>query len=154
MRLVVQRVTSANVSIAGETIASIGGGLLVLVGITHTDDAAVAARMADKLVGLRIFEDAERRMDRTLADTGGAVLCVSQFTLYGDVRRGRRPSWDEAAPGAVAEPLYDGFCRAIEAQGIACARGRFGAEMLVSLANDGPVTLIIDSDALNRPRRT
>lgn len=154
MRLVIQRVTGASVIVAGETIASIASGLLVFAGITHTDDAAVIERMAEKLVGLRIFEDENGHMDRALADTGGAVLCVSQFTLYGDVRRGRRPSWDEAAPGTVAGPLYESFCQAIEARGIVCARGRFGAEMLVSLANDGPVTLIIDSEALNRPRRT
>jgi D-tyrosyl-tRNA(Tyr) deacylase len=154
MRLVVQRVRSAQVSVGGETIASIGQGLLVLAGVTHTDDADVAGRMADKVAGLRIFEDAGGQMNLSLADIGGAVLCVSQFTLYGDVRRGRRPSFDEAAPAASAQPLYDAFCAAIEARGIPCARGLFGAEMQVSLTNDGPVTLIIDSEQLSRPRRT
>lgn len=154
MRVVVQRVRSAEVSVGGEIIARISQGLLVLAGVSHTDDGAVANRMAEKIAGLRVFEDAGGQMNLALGDVGGAVLCVSQFTLYGDVRRGRRPSFDEAAPAAIARPLYEALCAAIEAHGIPCQRGLFGAEMLVSLTNDGPVTLLIDSDELSRPRRT
>ena len=108
--------------------------------------------MAEKVCGLRVFEDAEGRMNVSLADVGGAILCVSQFTLYGDVRRGRRPSFDSAAKPILARPLFEAFCAAIEAAGVACQRGHFGADMAVSLVNDGPVTLIIDSDGLEGPR--
>lgn len=110
--------------------------------------------MAVKVAGLRVFEDTEGRMNLGLKDTGGAVLCVSQFTLYGDIRKGRRPSFDAAARPELAGPLYEAFCAAIEAEGIRCERGRFGAHMAVHLVNDGPVTLILDSDALEAPRRS
>lgn len=109
--------------------------------------------MAAKITGLRLFEDQEGRMNLGLEGVGGAILCVSQFTLYADVRRGRRPSFEAAAAPAVAEPLYEAFCAAIEAAGVTCKRGQFGAQMAVSLVNDGPVTLIIDSEDLEAPRR-
>lgn len=154
MRAVVQRVRSASVTVNGRTVGQIERGLLVLLGVSHGDSAPLAARVAEKVTGLRIFEDADSRMDLSLADVAGAVLCISQFTLYGDVRRGRRPSFDAAAPSAVAEPLYGAFCEAVEQTGIHCERGIFGAHMEVTLVNDGPVTLIIDSEWLDRPRRT
>lgn len=124
-----------------------------MLGIAHADTESVAVRLAAKVAGLRIFEDAEGRMNLGLRETGGAVLCISQFTLYGDVRKGRRPSFDAAARPEFAEPLYEAFCRAIENEGIRCERGRFGAHMEVSLVNDGPVTLVIDSETLEAPRR-
>ncbi len=154
MRAVVQRVGQANVRIAGEVVAETGPGLLVLLGITHSDDVATARRLAEKVAGLRIFEDANGKMNLALADVGGSVLCVSQFTLYGSIRRGRRPSFDEAARPEQAQPLWETFCDEIERTGIQCSRGRFGAEMQVSLVNDGPVTLIVDSADLEQPRRT
>lgn len=153
MRAVVQRVLSASVDVDGVTVGAIGPGMLVLVGAAGEDTEAMAARMAAKVAGMRIFEDDAGRMNRSLADTAGEVLCISQFTLYGDVRRGNRPSFDRAAPRAVAEPLYDHFCAAIEAAGVRCARGVFGAEMRVRLVNDGPVTIVIDSTELEQPRR-
>lgn len=154
MRAVVQRVRSADVSVNGRSVGHIEHGLLVLLGVTHGDSAPIGARLAEKVAGLRIFEDTEGRMNLSLTDVGGAILCISQFTLFGDVRRGRRPSFDAAAPAALAEPLYDGFCEAIEQQGVHCERGVFGAHMEVTLVNDGPVTLIIDSDSFEQPRRT
>jgi D-tyrosyl-tRNA(Tyr) deacylase len=123
------------------------------VGVAADDTAATASRTAEKVAGLRIFEDEAGRMNLGLADVGGEVLAVSQFTLYGDVRRGRRPSFEDAAPGEDALPLYEAFCAAIEAVGIRCARGAFGEHMDVTLTNDGPVTLIIDSRDLDAPRR-
>ncbi len=152
MRLVVQRVSSASVSVAGEVVAAIGRGMLVLVGVTHDDTVVTARRMAAKCAALRIFEDAEGRMNLGAADVEGDVLAVSQFTLYANVRRGNRPSFDQAAPAAGSEPVYEAFCRGIEAAGLRCARGRFGAEMQVHLVNDGPVTIIVDSADLERPR--
>ena len=154
MRLVIQRVLAASVSVSGETISAIDQGLLVLAGVTHSDTDAVARQMADKLVGLRLFEDADQRMNLSVTDVGGAVLCVSQFTLYGDTRRGRRPSFDGAAPAPVARPVYETLCNEITSLGVRCERGVFGAEMQVSLINDGPVTLLLDSAELGRPRRT
>ena len=121
--------------------------------MTHGDDEAVTEALARKVVGLRIFEDAEGRMNLDLAAVGGAVLCVSQFTLYGSVRRGRRPSFTEAAEPERAEALYERFCAAVEAEDVTCERGRFGAHMEVESVNDGPVTLLIDSAELDRPRR-
>jgi D-aminoacyl-tRNA deacylase len=138
MRALVQRVSSAAVSVAGESVAEIGPGLLVLVGITHTDGAADADRLAEKVAKLRVFSDAEGRMNEPLGDR--EVLAISQFTLYGDTRRGNRPSYGAAAPGPVAEPLYVRFCDALGA-----ARGVFGADMAVSLVNDGPVTLLLET---------
>ncbi len=153
MRALVQRVSRARVQVGDDVVGAIDAGLLILLGLTHGDDEATADALARKVLGLRIFEDGEGRMSRDLAATGGAALCVSQFTLYGDVRRGRRPSFTEAAEPAVAEPLYERFCAAIEAAGVRCERGRFGAHMQVESVNDGPVTLIIDSAELQRPRR-
>jgi D-tyrosyl-tRNA(Tyr) deacylase len=137
----------------GETIGEIGPGLLVLLGVGHGDQQQTAASLATRITGLRIFEDPEGKMNLSLKETGGAALCISQFTLYGDVRRGRRPSFTDAAPPNLARPLYNAFCLAIEAQGIRCEKGRFGEHMVVSLVNDGPVTLVIDSEDLERPRR-
>jgi D-aminoacyl-tRNA deacylase len=154
MRGVVQRVAFARVDVGDEIVARIEGGLLVFLGIAATDSPDTARRLARKIVELRIFEDDAGRMNRSLAEVDGALLCVSQFTLYADVRRGRRPAFDAAAPADIAEPLYESFCTAVKEAGILCARGRFGAHMTVTLANDGPVTLLIDSDALLAPRRT
>ena len=148
-----QRAGRARVAVDGEVVGAIEGGFLVLLGVTHGDDERVAEAVARKVVGLRIFEDGEGRMNLDLATVGGAVLCVSQFTLYGSVRKGRRPSFVEAAEPERAEALYERFCATVEGEGVACARGRFGAHMEVESVNDGPVTLLIDSGELERPRR-
>jgi D-tyrosyl-tRNA(Tyr) deacylase len=141
MRAVVQRVTRAEVSVAGETVASIDRpGLLVLVGVTHHDGAEQVTWLARKIAGLRILRD-----ERSVTDVGAPVLVVSQFTLYGDVRKGRRPTWQAAAPGDVAEPTYESLCSALESEGVEVRRGVFGADMAVSLVNDGPVTLVLES---------
>ena len=143
MRLVVQRVRSAAVEVAGETVGAIGRpGLLVLVGVTHTDDAATAARLADKVWNLRILAG-----ERSCAQDEAPILAVSQFTLYADTGKGRRPSWNAAAPREVSEPLVGAFVVALRRLGAEVATGVFGAEMQVSLVNDGPVTLILDSEA-------
>lgn len=153
MRAVVQRVSRAAVRVDERTVGSIDAGLLVLLGITHDDTPAVAEKLAAKVTGLRIFEDPDGKMNLSVAEFGGAVLCISQFTLYGDVRRGRRPSFDAAARPEEAEPLYEAFCAAIEREGLRCERGVFGAHMDVDLVNHGPVTLIVDSADLDQPRR-
>lgn len=153
MRVVIQRVTAASVMVAGETAGAIEKGMVVLVGIAKDDTTETVRRMAEKVTGLRIFEDGEGRMNVSPTAAGAEVLCISQFTLFGDVRRGKRPSFDRAAPGEFAQPLYEQFCEAIERAGLRCARGVFAAEMAVSLVNDGPVTLIIDSADLEHPRR-
>jgi D-aminoacyl-tRNA deacylase len=140
MRALVQRVGEAAVSVDGAEVARIGPGLLVLLGIRRGDTGAQADRLALKLLALRIFEDDEGRMNRSVADTGGDVLCVSQFTLYGDARKGNRPSFINAAPPEEAEPLYEQVRAALGAQG-----GIFGARMQVALVNDGPVTLLLDT---------
>jgi D-tyrosyl-tRNA(Tyr) deacylase len=145
MRAVVQRVSRARVVIDGEAVGEIGRGLLVLLGVTHTDTAEAAAWLADKVVGLRLFNDADGKMNLSVADVGGGVLVVSQFTLYGDCRKGRRPSFIDAARPEVAVPLYEAFVGAVKALGVPAATGRFGAMMQVELVNDGPVTLIVDS---------
>lgn len=146
MRLLVQRVREARVEVDGETVGEIGPGLLVLVGITHEDDEAVAARLADKLVKLRIFEDEAGKMNRSVLDTGGAVLAVSQFTLYGDAWGGNRPSFTTAARPEHARPLFERFVDLVaERLGRTVPTGRFGADMKVHLVNDGPVTIWIDS---------
>jgi D-tyrosyl-tRNA(Tyr) deacylase len=143
VRLVVQRVRSAAVEVAGETVGAIDRpGLLVLVGVTHTDDAATAARLADKVWNLRILAD-----ERSSAQQNAPILAVSQFTLYADTRKGRRPSWNAAAPREASEPLVEDFVAALRRLGAEVATGVFGAEMQVSLVNDGPVTLILDSDS-------
>ena len=153
MRALVQRVSQANVRVDGDLVGAIDRGFLVLLGVTHGDDEAVAEALARKVVGVRIFEDAEGRMNLDLAAVGGEVLCVSQFTLYGSVRRGRRPSFTEAAEPERAEALYEHFCETVAGAGVTCERGRFGAHMEVESVNDGPVTLLIDSAELERPRR-
>ena len=153
MRCVIQRCSSARVEVDGTTVGEIGQGLLVLAGFTPADTAEVCKRIAAKVVALRIFEDADGRMNRSVADIGGEVLCVSQFTLHADVRRGNRPSFDAAAPAAIAKPLYEAFCAAIRSAGVPCGEGVFGADMRVTLTNDGPVTIIVDSAELERPRR-
>jgi D-tyrosyl-tRNA(Tyr) deacylase len=145
MRAVIQRVSRARVVIDGETVGEVGRGLLVLLGVTHADTAEEAAWLADKVVGLRIFNDADGKMNLSIADVGGGVLVVSQFTLYGDCRKGRRPSFIDAARPELAVPLYEAFVNGIKALGIPAATGRFGAMMQVELVNDGPVTLIVDS---------
>jgi D-tyrosyl-tRNA(Tyr) deacylase len=145
MRVVLQRVGRARVVVDGEVVGGIDRGLLVLLGVSVGDTAEDARRLADKVVGLRIFADAEGKMNLGVADVGGAVLVVSQFTLYGDCRKGRRPSFVEAAPPDLAVPLYEAFVNAVRAHGIPTATGRFGAMMQVELVNDGPVTLIVDS---------
>lgn len=141
MRAVVQRVTSAQVSVGGEIVGSIGTGLLVLVGVTHSDTADQAVTLARKVHSLRIMRDELSVAD--LPDAG--VLVVSQFTLYGDARKGRRPTWAAAAPGPVAEPLVEAFAAGLRALGARVATGVFGADMRVELVNDGPVTLLLDS---------
>jgi D-tyrosyl-tRNA(Tyr) deacylase len=145
MRAVVQRVSEARVRIDGEVVGEVGHGLLVLLGVSHGDTPEQAEWLADKLVGLRIFEDDDGKMNRDVIEVGGGMLVVSQFTLYGDCRKGRRPSFIEAAPPAVAIPLYAAFVDALRARGVPTATGRFGAMMQVELINDGPVTLIVDS---------
>jgi len=147
MRAVVQRVGSARVIVGGETVGEIGPGLLVLLGVTHADTQANAAWLAEKVAGLRIFADHEGKMNRDVAEAGGSVLVVSQFTLYGDCAKGRRPSFVAAARPEQAEPLYEAFLTALKAVGIRTAAGRFGASMQVELINDGPVTLILDTPA-------
>jgi len=146
MRLVVQRVTRAAVRIGGETVGQIGTGAVVLVGVAHGDDADLADRMAAKLAGLRYFRDAEGRTNLALADADGAFLVVSQFTLLADLRRGRRPGFTDAALPDVAEPLVDRFVARLREAGYAVQTGRFGAEMEVELVNDGPFTLVLDSE--------
>ncbi len=138
MRALVQRVTRAAVRVEGEVVSEVGPGLLVLLGVTHDDDEAIADKLADKVRALRVFPDAEGRMNEPLGDRG--VLVVSQFTLYGDTRRGNRPSYVAAAPGDVAEPLYERFRARLDAAG-----GVFGAHMEVELVNDGPVTVMLEA---------
>jgi D-tyrosyl-tRNA(Tyr) deacylase len=145
MRLVVQRVRRASVRAAGEELGRIGPGAVVLVGIAAGDDATTVDRMADKLLGLRYFEDAEGRTNLSIADAGGAYLVVSQFTLHADLRRGRRPGFTDAAPPERAEPLVERLVARLRDAGRAVATGRFGAAMEVELVNDGPFTLVLDS---------
>ena len=140
MRALVQRVAEASVSVGGEEVSRIGAGLLVLLGVRRGDGVEQADRIARKVRSLRIFEDAEGRMNLSVEDVQGEVLCVSQFTLYGDSRRGNRPSFGDAAPPEQAEPLYERVRGALEAQG-----GMFGARMSVALVNDGPVTLLVEA---------
>jgi D-aminoacyl-tRNA deacylase len=145
MRAVVQRVRSCRVVVAGETVSEIGRGLLVLLGIRTGDTADQVRWLADKVVGLRIFEDDQGKMNVSVTDAGGGVLVVSQFTLYGDCQKGRRPSFIAAARPEVAEPLYEAFGNAVRLHGVPVATGRFGADMQVELVNDGPVTLVLDT---------
>lgn len=150
MRAVVQRVTRASVRVDEVVVAEIGRGFLVLVGVTHADGEAEAAYLARKIAGLRVFEDAEGKLNLGLSEVDGAVLAVSQFTLYGDVRKGRRPSFTDAARPEQAVMLYEYFCGRLEAEGLAVQRGVFQAHMAVELVNDGPVTLWLDSAELMR----
>jgi len=145
MRAVVQRVSRAKVTVDGWTSGEIGHGLLVLLGVSREDTEADAAYLAEKVAGLRIFEDAERKMNRSVQDVGGSVLAVSQFTLYGDVRRGKRPSFDAAAPPEPARRLFEFFVQRIQALGLPCETGRFQEMMQVELVNEGPVTILLDS---------
>jgi D-aminoacyl-tRNA deacylase len=128
--------------------------LLVLLGVAPGDDDRVAEELARKTASLRVFEDADGKMNLNVSDVNGAVLCVSQFTLYGNARKGNRPSFTGAAEPGLANSLYERFCEAIQTEGVRCERGRFGEHMVVSLVNDGPVTLLLDSDELSRPRRS
>jgi D-aminoacyl-tRNA deacylase len=144
MRVVLQRVSRASVTIDGRVAGAIDRGFCLLVGFTHGDTTAQVDWMAEKVAGLRLFSDAEGKMNLGLADVGGAVLIVSQFTLYGDASKGRRPSFIDAARPEVAVPLYEGFLATLRARGLAVAAGEFGADMLVEIHNDGPVTLILE----------
>lgn len=145
MRLVVQRVGMAAVSVDGEMVGQIGPGLCVFVGITHDDSDTEMKRMAEKLLKLRIFSDADDKMNLSVADVDGEILLVSQFTLYGDASKGNRPSFIKAARPEQALPLFTTFMEAVASSGLAVATGRFGADMKVMIANDGPVTLILDT---------
>ena len=145
MRALIQRVTEAKVMVGDDVVGAIEKGLLILIGITHDDGAAEAAYLARKITKLRLFEDAEGKMNRSLVDVGGAILAVSQFTLYGDVRKGRRPSFTRAAPADVAEPLYRRFCALLESEGAIVRQGVYQAHMQIHLVNDGPVSLWLDT---------
>lgn len=147
MRAVVQRVLSARVVVSGTIVGEIGPGLLVLLGVRTGDTADQSRWLADKIVGLRIFADDQGKMHRSVGDLRGGVLAVSQFTLYADCQKGRRPSFIDAARPDVAEPLYEAFVNAVRLHGVPAATGRFGADMKVELVNDGPVTLVIDAPA-------
>jgi D-tyrosyl-tRNA(Tyr) deacylase len=144
MRGLVQRVSQASVTVDGEVVGAIGPGLCVLVGVTHTDDDATARKMADKIWGLRVIDDDDGVMNRSVADTTREVLIVSQFTLYGDTSGGRRPSWINAARPEHAEPLIQTVIDQLRGAGVTVATGRFRTEMLVSLVNDGPVTVLLE----------
>ena len=144
MRVLLQRVRKASVTVSGETVGSAGRGVLLFLGVTHGDSRADADWLAKKTAGLRIFEDDEGKMNRSLLDVGGDALVVSQFTLYADCRKGRRPGFDAAGDPAVANELYEYFAERLKAEGVAhVATGRFGADMLVSLENDGPATFLL-----------
>jgi D-tyrosyl-tRNA(Tyr) deacylase len=145
MRAVVQRVSRAQVTVNGEMAGEIGLGLLVLLGVGRDDTEDDATYLAEKIAGLRVFEDAQGKMNRSVRDAGGSVLAVSQFTLYGDVRRGKRPSFDAAAPPEKARLLYEFFVEQIRAAGLRCETGRFQEMMKVELVNEGPVTILLDS---------
>jgi D-aminoacyl-tRNA deacylase len=152
MRIVLQRVLRASVTVDGESVASIGSGLLLLVGAEERDDTAVAQRLAAKCAEMRIFRDDEGKFNRSLLETEGEALVVSQFTLLADVRRGRRPSFTRAAAPELAEPLVEAFAERLRGLGVPTQTGRFGAHMDVELLNDGPVTIVIDSSDLDKPR--
>jgi D-aminoacyl-tRNA deacylase len=148
MRAVVQRVTRGRVVVEGRATGEIGGGLVVLIAVGREDTPAVAASMAEKVANLRIFADAEGKMNRSLLDTGGAALVVSQFTLYGDARGQRRPSFIQAAPPELGKSLYEEFTRALVGMGVRVETGVFQAHMSVEIVNDGPVTILLDSDKI------
>lgn len=148
MRILLQRVSRAQVRVGGSVVAEIGHGFALLVGVGKADAFGEYDRLADKVFNLRVFEDEHRKMNRTLTDVGGKILVVPNFTLYGDVRRGRRPSWDGAAPPEIAQDRVEAFARALEGRGATVERGAFREHMEVELVNDGPVTLWIDSSVL------
>jgi D-tyrosyl-tRNA(Tyr) deacylase len=148
MRLLIQRVTQASVRIDGEVVGEIGHGLLVLIGINAQDTPAIADRLIRKALDLRIFEDDEGKMNRGVEEVSGGLLLVSQFTLYANCRKGRRPSFIDAAPPPIAQPLYENCIRVAQASGLTVQTGRFGADMKISLINDGPVTIMLDSAEL------
>ena len=148
MRLVVQKVSQSSVKIEGEIVGAIDKGYMVLVGITNGDDELLVEKMVDKLVNLRIFEDENDKLNLSLLDVGGSVLSISQFTLYANCKKGRRPSFIDAAKPDISSPLYDFFNKKLDEKGINVERGVFGAMMEVSLINDGPVTIILDSNEL------
>lgn len=154
MKAVIQRVREASVEVDGETVGSIGLGLVILLGIAQNDSEADADYLAEKIPHLRIFNDEAGKMNLSLKEVGGSVLTISQFTLLADTRKGRRPSFVQAAPPEKAEPLYDYFVHRLESQGVQVACGIFGAMMLVKIFNDGPVTLVLDSADRFRPRKT
>lgn len=153
MRAVLQRVARARVTVEGEPTGEVGLGLLVYLGVAPSDGEREVAWLAKKVAELRIFPDEEGRFDRSVEDAGGSVLVVSQFTLFADTRRGRRPAFTDAAPPEVAAPLVERVMDALRDRGLTVAGGRFGAHMLVDAVNDGPVTIILDSADLDRPRR-
>ena len=153
MRAVITRVKSASVSIAGSVVGEIGHGLLILLGVGPDDTPELCEKLADKALGLRIFCDEAGKMNRSLADIGGQVLVVSQFTLYADCRKGKRPSFTGAALPELAVPLYEQFLQECRSRGFAPQHGQFGADMLVASENDGPVTILLDTDELLQPRR-
>jgi D-tyrosyl-tRNA(Tyr) deacylase len=150
MRVLLQRVSQASVTVEGEIVGQIGQGLLIFVGVGHEDSELQVKALVDKIVHLRIFEDEQGKMNLSLLDIGGQALVVSQFTLYADARKGRRPSFTDAAPSALAEPLVEHFKSSIATYGLTVAGGVFGAHMSVQLINDGPVTLWLDSEHLSR----
>lgn len=154
MRAVVQRVSQAHVSVEGNEIGRIGSGLLVLLGVQNGDAEKDASYLADKISGLRVFEDGDGKMNLSLEETGGAMLIVSQFTLLGDCRKGRRPSFTDAAPPTEANTLYERFCELVRQKNIPVATGKFQADMQVSLINNGPVTLILESPRDNNSSKS
>ena len=145
MRAILQRVSSASVTVDGSVVGEIGVGLLVLLGVTHEDKESDAEYLADRILGLRIFGDDEGKMNLSVLDHGGSVLVVSQFTLYGDTRKGRRPSFDDAAPPELANRLYERFVEIVASRGVDVATGVFQASMSVALVNEGPVTFVLES---------
>lgn len=153
MKAILQRVSQASVSVEGETIGEIGAGFMILLGVGAEDSREDVDYLVEKIINLRVFNDAENKMNLSLRDTGGAVLAISQFTLYANTRKGRRPSFIEAAPPEKAEPLYNYFVEQMTAFGIRVATGQFGAMMSVQLINEGPVTIILHSAERLKPRR-
>lgn len=145
MKIVLQRVNEAEVTVSGQSIGRIGSGLVLLVGIGHNDTEEQSRYLAEKCLNLRIFEDDAGKMNRSVMDVGGGILAISQFTLYGDTRKGRRPGFSDAAPPEEAEPLYERFVELVRAGGVKVETGSFGARMLVRIHNDGPVTLILEA---------
>lgn len=150
MKILIQRVTQASVEVNGEIVGSIGPGILVFVGITHSDTASQVTWLANKLINLRIFEDAQGKLNQSLIDQKGSALIISQFTLYADCSEGRRPSFIQAAPPEIANPLYEQFIDEVRKSGVSTASGIFGAEMKVSLINDGPITIMLERSSHNK----